>query len=159
MAVLTAGELFEVAIGIEKNGAGYYDSLSQLAGDSGLKQTYGDLAAMERHHIQVFEGLKTGVSSGAVVPGIDEPEYRAYLQALIDSAVFVNDEVARDLAKRAAGPAEALQLALGAEKDSILFYSEMRSLVPQRERDAVDKIISEERKHVRELSDLKRQYS
>ena len=73
--------------------------------------------------------------------------------------MFTNDQVVREIARKASGPAEALQLAVGAEKDAILFYSEMRDLVPQRERDAVDKIIREERNHVRELSELKRRYA
>ena len=159
MAVFTAGELFDIAVGIERNGAAYYDALAQTATDEELKKTYGFLANMELHHVDVFQQLRSAAESGPVVPQVDEAEYGGYLQALIDSSVFTDDQVARDMAKRAAGPAEALQIALGAEKDSILFYSEMRDLVPQREREAVAEIIREERKHVRELSELKNRYS
>ncbi len=159
MAVFTAGELYDIAVGIERNGVAYYESLSQLATDKGLKDTYNQLANMERHHVDVFQGLRATASLDVVVPQADENEYGSYLKALIDSSVFTSDKVARDMAKRASGPAEALQLALGAEKDSILFYTEMRDLVPQRERDAVTKIINEERTHVRDLSGLKQRYS
>jgi len=159
MAVFTAGELYDIAVGIERNGVAYYDSLAKGAKDVGLGETYGFLANMERHHVEVFQRLRAGAESGAVVPEVDDVEYAGYLQALINSSVFTDDRVARDIAKRVAGPAEALQIALGAEKDSILFYTEMRDLVPQRERDAVSEIIKEERKHVRELSELKRRYS
>jgi len=159
MAVFTAGELYDVALGIERNGVAYYESLAQLAGDPGLKDTYGQLANMERHHIDVFQRLRSQTDAEPVVPQNDGDEYRGYLQALINSSVFTSDHVARDMARRAAGPAEALQLAIGAEKDSILFYSEMRGLVPQRERSAVDEIITEERAHVRDLSALKYRYS
>ena len=159
MAVFTAGELYDIAVGIERNGVAYYESLSQLAADKGLKDTYGQLARMERRHIEVFQGLRSRADVEPVTPQADEVEYGSYLRALIDSSVFTSDQVARDMAKRAAGPAQALQLALGAEKDSILFYTEMRDLVPQRERDAVTDIIEEERTHVRELSELKRRYS
>lgn len=159
MAVFTAGELYDIALGIERNGVAYYESLAQVAGEQGLKDTYGQLASMERHHINVFQELRSHAGMEPVVPQIDEAEYRGYLEALINSSVFTNDQVARGLARSAAGPAQALQLALGAEKDSILFYSEMRGLVPQRERDAVDEIIKEERAHVRELSVLKQRFS
>lgn len=160
MAVFSAAELLDIAVGIERNGVAYYDSLSQAADDLTLKKTYGQLADMERHHVDVFQQMRSAVSgAGAVVPVEDEVEYGAYLKALIDSSVFTDDRVARELARRVGGPAEALQLALGAEKDSILFYTEMRDLVPQRQREAVDSIIKEERSHVRLLSDLKQRYS
>ena len=160
MAVFTAAELLDIAVGIERNGVAYYDSLSQAADDPALKRTYEQLADMERHHVEVFQQMRNSVSgAGAVVPVEDEAEYGAYLKALIDSSVFTDDRVARELARRAEGPAEALQLALGAEKDSILFYTETRDLVPQRQREAIDNIIKEERSHVRQLSDLKQRYS
>jgi len=159
MAVFTAGELYDVAVGIERNGVAYYECLAQLATDQCLKDTYNDLANMERHHVEVFQALRADAGLETLEPQADEAEYGRYLKALIDSSLFTNDSVAREMAKRASSPAEALQLALGAEKDSILFYTEMRDLVPQRERDAVTRIISEERAHVRELSELKQRYA
>lgn len=159
MAVLTAGELYQVAVGIEKNGVAYYGALAEAVDNPQLKRTYLDLAEMEKGHIKVFEGLAATVESGPVLTPDVEQEYDAYLKALIDSAVFRDDSVARDLATRVVGTAEALQLALGAERDSILFYMEMKSLVPAKERETVDRIIQEERAHLRELSALKQQYS
>lgn len=159
MAVFTAGELFDIAVGIERTGVVYYDSLSGLAADSMLRQTYRGLADMERHHVELFQEMRSALGEKSVVVREDEEaEYGAYLKALIDSSVFTDDRVARDLAEKAAGPAEAIQLALGAEKDSILFYTEMRGLVPERDREAIDNVIREERKHVRELSELKQRY-
>ena len=160
MAVFTVGELLDIAVGIERNGVTYYDSLAEFTSDTELKSIYAGLANMERHHIDVFRKLRDGASgTGAIVPPEAEEEYETYLQALVDSSVFTNDRVVREMAQKASGPAEALQLAIGAEKDSILFYTEMRDLVSRRERDAVDEIVREERKHVRELSELKRRYS
>ena len=51
---------------------------------------------------------------------------------------------------------EAMELAIGAEKDSILFYYEMKEIMPQRARPTVNKIITEEKSHLRELSELKK---
>jgi rubrerythrin len=160
MAVFTVGEMLDIAVGIERNGVMYYESLAQLTSDAELKATYSGLASMERHHIDVFRNLRADTSGGgAIIPPESEEEYATYLQALVDSSVFTSDEVAREMAQKASGPAEALQLAIGAEKDSILFYTEMRDLVSRRDRDAVDKIVREERKHVRELSELKQRYA
>jgi len=160
MAVFTVGELLDIAVGIEQNGVTYYETLAQLTSDTELETIYTGLANMERHHIDVFQKMKAGMSgSQAIVPVESEEEYDTYLRALIDSSVFTDDKVAREMAQQVSGPAAALQLAVGAEKDSILFYTEMRDLVPAREREAVGNIVREERKHVRELSELKQRYA
>jgi rubrerythrin len=64
--------------------------------------------------------------------------------------------VAREMAQRVSSDAEAIQIGIYAEKDSILFYSELRELVRRADREVVDNIIKEERSHLRQLSDLRR---
>ena len=51
-------------------------------------------------------------------------------------------------------PEEAIRTAIGIEKDSILFYGEMRGLVRREDRSLVDRIMDEERGHVLQLSEL-----
>ena len=41
---------------------------------------------------------------------------------------------------------------IGFEKDSILFYSEVRGMVPSQDQQIVDMIVSEEKKHLSELT-------
>ncbi len=158
MAMFSAGELIEVALGIERNGVVYYGSLAELSRDPSLKEAYGGLADMERRHVDVFQRLLGSVSGyQATRAGESDEEYQRYLEALIDSAVFSDDEVAGKMARDARSPAEAIQIALGAEKDSILFYMEMRDFVSRNDRPAIDSVIKEEKSHVRELSRLKGQ--
>jgi len=51
---------------------------------------------------------------------------------------------------------KALELAIGAEKDSILFYYGMKDIMPKRAQPTVNKIITEEKSHLRQLSELKK---
>ncbi len=160
MAMLSAGELIEVALGIERNGVVYYSSLAELSGDPSLKEAYGGLADMERKHIDIFQRLLGSVSGYQPTrAGEGDEEYQRYLEALIDSVVFTDDKVARKMARDARSPAEAIQMALGAEKDSILFYLEMRDFVSKNDRPVIDSVIKEEKSHVRELSRLKGQFA
>jgi rubrerythrin len=159
MAIFSSSELLEIALGIERNGVAYYSSLAELATDASLKDTYNHLAAMEREHIKIFqEMLNTAGKYQPPYAGEAAEEYEQYLEALVNSTVFTDDKVARQMAQKAAGPAEAIQLALGAEKDSILFYNEMRDLVPKQDRPVIDKIINEERSHMRQLVSLKKEF-
>ena len=160
MSIFSGSELIEIAIGIERNGIVYYESLAESSTDASLKDTYNYLANMERQHKEIFQTMLGSV--GKYQPtyvGENEREYELYHKALVDSAVFTNDEVARQMAQKASNPAEAIQIALGAEKDSIVFYSEMRDLVPEKDRPLISEIINEEKSHIRQLSSLKKQFA
>jgi rubrerythrin len=51
---------------------------------------------------------------------------------------------------------EALRMALGFEKDTLLFYYDLREMLPAKERETVDKIIREEKSHALRLGSLLR---
>ena len=156
MAIFFSGsELVNIAIGIEKSGIAFYQSLVKKEKDVMARGAYKYLAEMEEKHIKTFQSMLDGAGEYKP-PEMYTEEYDLYLKALVDSAVFTDDKVAREMAEKAASSAEAIQIALGAEKDSILFYSEMRNLVRERDRGVVDRIIEEEKSHLRQLSDLKR---
>jgi len=159
MGVFFSGrELINIAVGIERNGAVFYDSLVDSTGDITVQGTYKYLADKEREHIGIFQNMLGSVGDYQPPETFTE-EYDSYLKALIDSFVFTDDQVAREMARKVSSDVEAIQIALGAEKDSILFYSEMRDLVRMPDRDVVSKIIEEERSHLRQLSDLKKDLS
>ena len=160
MAAFSGNELIEVALGIERNGVVYYSSLAKSTTDPWPKDSYNHPADMERKHIEIFQNMLGSVGKyKPTYAGETEEQYELYLKALVDSAVFIDDKVARQMAQRASSPAEAIHLALGAEKDSILFYSEMRDLVSEQDRPIIDKIIKEEKSHLRQLSSLKRKFA
>ena len=110
---------------------------------------------MERMHIHIFQSM-LGEADKYQIPETYAGEYTAYLQALVDSAVFTDDTITSEIATRASGDIEAIELAIGVEKDSILFYYEMREILPQSVQPAVTKIIAEEKSHLRELFELKK---
>jgi len=156
MGVLFSGsELINIAIGIEKNGLAFYQSLVKAEKNVMARGAYKYLADMEEKHLRTFQDMLDTVGQYKP-PEIYTEEYDLYLKALVDSAVFTDDKVAREMAEKVTSSAEAMQIALGAEKDSILFYSEMRNLVPERDRKVVNRIIEEEKSHLRQLSDLKK---
>jgi len=151
-------ELVTIAIGIERNGLAFYQSLLKAETNTMVERVYRRLAEMEEQHIATFNGMLDTIGEFKS-PEIDAEEYSVYLQALIDSGVFADDKLAREMAKKVTSSAEAIQVGMGAEKDAILFYSEMRNLVPEVHRKTVDSIIEEERSHLRGLVDLKKKLS
>jgi rubrerythrin len=112
------------------------------------------LADMEREHLQTFQGMLAQADKFQFSETAGE--YAVYLQALVDSAVFSDEVIASKLARGAESDIAALELAIGAEKDSILFYYEMRDIMPKRAQPTVSKIIGEEKSHLKQLSELKK---
>jgi len=51
---------------------------------------------------------------------------------------------------------EAVEFALGAELDSILYYLEAKNLVPESQKAIVDKVVDEERHHYLKLLEIKK---
>ncbi len=151
----SGSELINIAIGIERRGIAFYDIMSRSTGNATARDVFQYLADMERQHIQIFQGM-LGESDKYQIPESYAGEYAAYLQALVESAVFTDDMAASEMATKAGSDIEALELATSAEKDSILFYYGMKEIMPQRAQPTVNKIIAEEKAHLRQLSELKK---
>ena len=152
----SGSELINIAIGIERRGIAFYDIMTKTTESTAAREVFQHLADMEREHIRLFEGMLD--QADKYQPAESYPgEYAAYLQALIDSAVFTDDLITSELATQADSDAEAMELAISAEKDSILFYYEMRNIMPRRAQPTVDRILAEEKSHLKELTGLKKQ--
>ena len=151
----SGSELINIAIGIERRGIAFYDIMTRSTENAVARDVFQYLADMERQHIQIFQGM-LGEADKYQPSETYAEEYAAYFLALVDSAVFTDNIVTSEMATQADSDIEALELAIGAEKDSILFYYEMRDIMPQRAHSTVNKIIAEEKSHLRQLFELKK---
>ncbi|MCL0029371.1 ferritin family protein [Dehalococcoidia bacterium] len=151
----STSELINIAIDIERRGMAFYDVMSQSTENAEARDLFRHLGEMERQHVQIFRDMLG--EAGKYQPSeSDTEEYAAYLKALVDSAVFTDDLITSGMVANADSDIEALQLAIGAEKDAILFYYLMRDIMPPRTHPVVNKIIAEEKLHLRQLSEAKK---
>ena len=56
-------------------------------------------------------------------------------------------------------PYDAIEFAIGAELNSILYYQEVKKMVSEKNHEKIEKIIDEERKHFVQLSEIKKDFS
>jgi rubrerythrin len=150
----SASELINMAIGNEKRGIAFYDVMTRSTDSAAARRVFQYLGDMEKEHIQIFEGMLAEVSEYPTAETCTQ-EYADYLKALIDTAIFTDDLATSETANQVDSDRKALELAIGAEKDAILFYYTMKEILPQRAHAMVDKIIAEEKAHLRQLSELK----
>jgi rubrerythrin len=159
MGVFFSGsELLEIAIGIERNGMSFYQALAGKTGNGDVKDIYDHLAGEEKKHLDTFQGMLN--SLGQVKPAETySEEYMLYLKSLVDSTIFSSISEARQKADKVSNEIEAVSIGIQAEKDSILFYTELQNLVREQDRKVVLRIVDEERNHLRQLSALKARLS
>lgn len=151
----TADEIFQMAEQIERNGRDFYTRAANRMAESRTGQFLLGLAAMEVEHERIFASMRVSLSERerkAPVPDADD-QALAYLRAWADGHVF---EVRSNPAERLTGKEkvkDVLRMAIGLEKDSIVFYVGMKDAVPERlGRSRIDEIIKEEMSHMSSLS-------
>ncbi|MBT9149387.1 MAG: ferritin-like domain-containing protein [Dehalococcoidia bacterium] len=151
----SGSELVNIAIGIERRGIAFYDVMAKSTKNAVAGDAFRYLGDMERQHVKIFQNMLAEADKyqpSETYPG----EYAAYLEALVSSAVFTDEMLASEMATQSDSDIKALQLAIAAEKDSILFYYEMRDIMSPRAQPAVNRIIAEEKLHLRQLSETKK---
>lgn len=154
MAVFTAAEAIHMALQIEETGEVFYTQIAQKVSDPPVKTVLEDLAVQERRHYNAFMKLSDHVSEAPSHSGQEWEEYAQYLQVAVDNAIFAGPDKALALAESIADPEDALRMALGFEKDTLLFYYDLREMMREADRPIVNEIIREEKAHVRRLASL-----
>jgi rubrerythrin len=150
-----ADEILEMAEQIERNGAKFYRAAARKI--TTVKQSLLELASMEDEHLRTFMAMRAQLSEGEQEPLVFDPDGQAqmYLQVMADRHVFdvktdpveqlTDKETARDI----------LRMAIGYEKDSIVFYTGLKECVSRKAgKDKVEAIIAEEMGHVRKIAKM-----
>ncbi|MDY6874819.1 MAG: ferritin family protein [Chloroflexota bacterium] len=151
MALFTAAEALNIALEIEKNGETFYKEVAAKSATPEVKALFEDLAVQERGHYQVFQKMLGGMSPAPKLPAAEYDEYDAYLQVALDNALFAGPDKALALARQAEDREAALRAALGFEKDTLLFFYDVRDMVGEADRETLSRIIREEKAHLRRL--------
>jgi rubrerythrin len=149
-----ASELINIAIGIERQGIAFYDVLARSAENPKAREVFQYLVAMERVHVKIFEGMLEESEAAEKLEDYSG-DYTAYLKALASSAVFTDELMASTLATQAESDVAAVELAIRAEKDSMLFYCEMREIMPRSSVPKIKVIIAEEKRHLAQLTEFR----
>ena len=150
MLFFSGSEIIKVAIQIEKNGFAFYRSLSDSMEEEDVKVLFDYLANEEEKHIRSFESLyETFKDYEPDIP--DKEEYYDYIQAMAGMNVFTKKDGIDEVLNKAKNKKDALDMAIRFEKESIVFFVEVKGLVRESQRDAVEELVHQEQKHLRKL--------
>ena len=153
--VFSGDELIKIAIDIERRGISFYDVMAKSTDSDLARAVFGNLAEMEREHLKTFQDMlaESGGNASTEGPATELPDH---IQTIIDEAVFSDDLITSEIAMQADTDIKAVELGISAEKDSLLFYYEMKENMPHRAVPVLNRIISEEKLHLRQLSGVRK---
>jgi rubrerythrin len=154
-------ELFDVAdlvrIGVEDetSGVAFYDRVASKSANPELKKMFLNLAGQERYHKKRFETMLE--SLGARPQREEYPgEYAQYLQSLTEGRAFPDPQAALRRADQCADDAQAVEVALHFERDTLILMNEMKGMLPEADKVIINEVIREEQAHLVALGDAQR---
>lgn len=153
-----AEEIFHIAIQIEQNGEEFYNLMVKQVADNKAKDVCQRLAGEEHKHRLMFEDLlkELVIKKGSVYNLTEFPESDlAYLKALADTNVFTHKLNTVALSSQMPSAKSTVKFALDFEKDSILFFLQMKKFTrPEWGQVEINKLIEQEQEHIRLLTGL-----
>lgn len=154
MITFSVREVVEQAVQTEKLGKEFYTKMAEkFPNRAELRKLFELLAAHEVRHGESFLQLESQLTEGEP-DGWDE--VALYLRALVDSEFFLGKDKCLPSLEHVKTAAEAIDLALCFERETLLYYYTLREAL--KEKEVIDAIIREERSHIIWLNDLKKSF-
>jgi rubrerythrin len=151
----TGEELLEMGVKIEEIGEEYYREFASKAKNKDVKKLLEHLAAEEVRHKNLFISFQDKWGADDFVAPLLNEHVSAYLKALVGAKVFTTKKKFLDKFNNLDDPLDIINNAIIFEKDTILFYHEMKNFVNESRHMIIAELIDEEWKHVLKLEKVK----
>ena len=149
----SSSEIVEMAVQIEVCGEAFYDEAITLTENPKVREIFTFLRDEEKRHAALFRKILSRLVDAEAEWRQDET-YLGYMRTLVEERVFPGEDGVRALARELGDEKAAVEKALQFEKDTLLFFFEIREMVSDASKGVVDEIIDEEKRHVRQLGGL-----
>lgn len=154
MNLFNVAEVIDLGIEKEKKRRDFYALAADNFSEKELKDLFSRLKDWEEAHIKKFSEIRNSIDEQETkesYPG----ELEAYMKVYIDDALY--REITPDKFKqKISSPLSAIEYAIGFEKDAILFFNEILPFVSSANKEAIQQLIDEEKKHVVFLVELRK---
>jgi len=153
--IFSAREIAEAAVEKERKRKGFYETVSELSADEKMKTLFQFLAKEEEKHVATFAQIRDSL------PEETQPEeysenMQAYMDSVIDDRLY-SDIDSTDFVQKAINARNVFRLAIGFEKDAILYFREFLPYLTASDRKVIEELIEQEKGHIRMLADMEKQ--
>lgn len=150
--VHSAETAVDLAISIEQRGRDFYLKVKEQTKDPKLDDLLSFLAAEEERHLGLYRQILDHISGGAFQEVELVGGYGEFIKDL-------TDDMLRSLQLPGnASTSVCLDMALRFEKDTLVLFHEIRTLLKGADHAVIDQIYAEEKQHVRRLIAYREQH-
>ena len=152
MAGLTKIDLLKAAIKVEENGYKFYEEALEVAARFDFKYLFEELAQEELKHKEVFEKILKGLAPDEAEE--DHPDlYKSFLDEVVKGHVFtyIDEFERKNRIAELRTKNMAIDYAIKFENDTIEFFEGLKKVISEDDRPLVDRLIIEEKSHVKKL--------
>ena len=144
-SITSLESVLDLAVWLEKHGQAFYESARDATSDPGLKEIFATLAAEEKKHCAIYTDLYE-LYTGKSAEGEDLlGEYGKFIQLLIKEITYVlefDDVLTSE---------ELIGRALEFEKNTLLYFSEVKPLFRGKAGALIEAVCREEKRHIQQL--------
>jgi rubrerythrin len=157
---LSAREILELALWLEKAGMEFYRLLSEESREESLRIFFLRLMGMELGHQRMVQDMIEGEPlAGDRKAGFDESlthrEFFIHLRDMLQKKVFPQSLQFLTELDRYKSPRDALAMALAIETEAVKLYKNLaRFNLPYKSKSVIIKLIAEEEGHIEEVNKI-----
>jgi rubrerythrin len=145
----TEMSIFDFAMRAEKDGIGFYTKAAKKFNDRELRDLFMKLAKEEAKHLESFIGIKAKAEKKGADQYFRSEAVSEYLDTIIREGLFPKGDSMVKRLEKVSTVGEACAIAMEAEKNAILLYSELAKLSKDKEQKKIfEDITKEERSHI-----------
>jgi rubrerythrin len=148
--------IIDYAMTQERDGMTFYKKASRKFEDKELKKLFLRLAGEEKKHLESFKSLKAEAQKKNIDERFRSTGRNEYLEALIKDGIFPKGDSMSKQIEKINSVADACVLAMQAEKNAILLYSELAKASKDKDQKKMfDQLVQEEQSHITMVSHVR----
>lgn len=151
--------VIDFAIRAEKEGVSFYTKAAGIFKDADLRALFMKLAKEEAKHLTEFIQLKEKALKKGVEECFKSVEVDDYLDAVVREGLFPKGESMVKKLEAVKTVEEACKIALQAERNAILLYTELVKLSKDKaQKKILQSLLDEEKSHLARIASLRADY-
>ncbi|MGE5842155.1 MAG: ferritin-like domain-containing protein [Deltaproteobacteria bacterium] len=155
MAILfSARDILEAAVEKEKRRKAFYSTVCELSTNRDMKELFRFLTKEEEKHVAAFARIRDNLKAEARPVEYTE-DMQAYMDSVIDDRLYSHVD-SKEFVQQALTARNVLRLAIGFEKDAILYFREFLPYLAEADAKVVENLIEQEKSHIRMLGELEK---